>query len=184
MGDHEAHRHGNGACLNARGMGKGGISVSVAVYTAKWHGATIGQELLKVAGLFHRILYRASGGQIGRTLAGAPVLLLTTTGRKTGQSRTRPLCYLDIEGRLILIASAGGASCHPAWYLNLRQSPRVSVQRGQMTRAMVARSAVGDERARLWEYVVERYPMCAEYQRKARREIPIVVLQPEYMEGR
>lgn len=153
--------------------------MSVAIYTAKWHGAPVGQGMLKVAGLFHRAVYRASGGQIGRTLAGAPVLLLTTTGGKTGQLRTRPLCYLEIEGRLIVIASAGGAACHPAWYLNLRRNPRVSVQRGQVTQTMAARSAVGAERVRLWEGIIERYPVCAEYQRRAHREIPIVVLQRE-----
>jgi F420H(2)-dependent quinone reductase len=151
--------------------------VSVAISTAQWHGAPVGQTMLTVAGWCHRILYRASGGRIGRTLAGAPVLLLTTTGRKSGLPRTRPLCYLESEGRLVLIASAGGAACHPAWYLNLRRSPHVSVQRGQIRQAMVARSAIGAERARLWEHAVERYPVCAEYQRRAQREIPLVVLQ-------
>ena len=151
--------------------------MSVAIYTAKWHGAPVGQMMLKVAGLFHGSVYRASGGRIGRTLAGAPVLLLTTTGRKTGQRRTRPLCFLEMDGRLIVIASAGGAACHPAWYLNLCRNPRVSVQLGQATQTMTAHNAVGVERARLWERIIERYPVCTEYQRGAQREIPIVVLQ-------
>lgn len=149
----------------------------VAACTARWHGSAAGQVMLRGIGLFHRALYRASGGRLGRTLAGAPVLLLTTTGRQTGQPRTHPLCYLEVAGRLVVVASAGGAARHPAWYLNLRRDPRVMVQRGPVARTTVARTATGAERARLWEHVVARYPMCAGYQRAVGREIPIVVLQ-------
>lgn len=165
-----------GRSLPGRGHADG-MWASASTCTARWHGTAAGQALLRAAGLCHRSLYRASGGRLGRTLAGAPVLLLTTTGRRTGRPRTHPLCYLELAGRLVMVASAGGAPRHPAWYLNLRRDPRVTVQRGPVIQAMVARSATGAERAWLWERVVARYPVCAEYRRAAGREIPLVVLE-------
>ena len=115
---------------------------------------------------------------MGGTLRGGPVLLLTTTGRKTGQERTWPLCYLPASGdELVLVASAGGAPRHPDWYSNLRANPRVSVRSGESSRNMVARTAEESERARLWEIVVRRYPVVASYQRKSGREIPVVILR-------
>ena len=133
---------------------------------------------MKVAGTLHRLLYRWSGGRIGGTFRGGSILLLTTRGCKTGQQRTWPLCYLVTGDELVLVASAGGAPRHPAWYLNLRANPRVSIQLEDRTRTMVARTAEGTERARLWERAVRRYPVCAAYQRKSGREIPVVILRP------
>jgi F420H(2)-dependent quinone reductase len=117
-----------------------------------------------------------SGGKVGRSFFGAPILLLTTIGRRTGQPRTWPLTYLLEGDRLIILASNGGQPNHPAWYLNLRANPRVSVQLGDQVRTMIAQRAEGDERARLWSRVVEEYPAYAEYQRKTDRQIPVVVL--------
>src|SRR3712207_1826103 len=85
------------------------------------------QIAMYILGTIHRTLYRASGGKWGRTFFGSPILLLTTTGRKTGRSRTWPLTYLPDADRLIVIASNGGQPNHPAWYLNLRANPHVSV---------------------------------------------------------
>lgn len=133
---------------------------------------------IKAAGTLHRLVYRWSGGRIGGTLRGGSVLLLTTTGRRTGRERTHPLCYLEDGDGLVLAASAGGEARHPAWYLNLRTHPRVSIQQGDRTRTMVARTAEGGERAWLWELFARKYPVCAGYQRKARREIPVVILRP------
>ncbi len=133
---------------------------------------------MKVLGTLHRSLYRVSGGKLGKTFFGSPILLLTTTGRKTGSSRTWPLTYLqDDRGRFIVAASYGGQPTHPAWYLNLRTDPHVVVQHGKQTRAMVAEVAKGEERSRLWSRIVEAYPAYAEYQRKTERQIPIVVLR-------
>jgi deazaflavin-dependent oxidoreductase (nitroreductase family) len=119
-----------------------------------------------------------SGGKLGKSFFGSPILLLTTTGRRTRQPRTWPLTYLQEGDRLTVIASNGGQPNHPAWYLNLWETPQVSVQLGDRVRTMIAQTAEGSERARLWSRVVEEYPAYAEYQRKTDRQIPVVVLHP------
>ena len=135
---------------------------------------------MTVFGTLHRWLYRASGGKLGKTFFGSPVLLLTTIGRKTGRSRTWPLTYLHDEGgRFVVSAAYGGQPKHPAWYLNLRANPQVAVQHGEQTRAMIAEVAEGDERSRLWAHFTEAYPAYADYQRKTKRQIPVVVLRQE-----
>jgi deazaflavin-dependent oxidoreductase (nitroreductase family) len=135
------------------------------------------RNAMKVLGTIHRWLYRVSGGKWGRTFFGAPILLLTTTGRRTGRPRTWPLTYLPEGDHFIVIASNGGQPNHPAWYLNLRANPQVSVQLGDRTRVMTAQKAEGDERVRLWSRVVDEYPAYAEYQQKTDRQIPVVVLR-------
>jgi len=97
---------------------------------------------------------------------------------RTGQPRTWPLGYFRDGERLIVTASAGGEPAHPAWFLNLRADPRVTVQLGRETRAMRAAPAAGEERARLWARLVGDFPNYAEYQRKTAREIPVVILPP------
>ena len=134
---------------------------------------------MKILGTLHRGLYRATGGKLGKTFFGSPILLLTTTGRRTGRPRTWPLTYLPEGERLIVIASNGGQPNHPSWYLNLRADPRVSVQLAQRNYKMIAQIAEGDERARLWSRVVEEYPAYAEYRRKTDRQIPVIVLRQE-----
>ena len=140
-------------------------------------GSTGFRITVKILGTIHRWLYRGSGGKWGQKFFGSPILLLSTTGRRTGRPRTWPLTYLPEAERLIVIASNGGQPTHPSWYLNLRASPHVSVQLGDRTRAMVAQRTEGDERARLWSHVVEEYPAYAEYQRKTDRQIPVIVLR-------
>jgi len=147
--------------------------------TRHHQGSTGFKITIKILGAIHRWLYRVSGGKWGRTFFGSPILLLTTTGRRTGRPRTWPLTYLPEGERLIVIASNGGQLNHPAWYLNLRANPQVSVQLGDRTRPMIAQAAEGDERERLWTRVVEEYPAYAEYQRKTNRQIPVVVLCEE-----
>jgi len=106
------------------------------------------------------------------------VLLLTTTGRRTGKRRTAPLAYLEDGDALVLIASFGGADVHPAWYLNLVASPDVEVRvRGGTPRQMQARIAGAEERERLWPRVVEMWGGYARYQEKTAREIPLVILE-------
>ena len=135
---------------------------------------------MKILGTLHRWLYRASGGKLGKTFFGSPILLLTTTGRKTGRSQTWPLTYLhDGEDRFVVAAAYGGQPKHPAWYLNLRANPHVAVQLGEQTRAMIAEVAEGDERSRLWSRLIGAYPAYADYQRKTKRQIPVVVLRQE-----
>jgi len=136
------------------------------------------RTVLKLIGTVHRALYRWSDGRLGGRLRGGPVLLLTTTGRTTGQERTWPLSYLSTGDEVVLIASAHGSPSQPAWYRNLRAHPLVRVQQGGTIQTMVSRVAQGTERARLWERVVTQYPVWAAYQRKADRELPVVLLRP------
>ena len=120
----------------------------------------------------HTALYRFGVAQrIGET----PVLLLTTTGRRSGQARTVPVMYVPAE-EPVLVASNGGSPTHPSWYLNVRANPRVSIETEGERIEMVARTASGEERERLWPQAVEVYPAYAAYQRRSARELPVVVL--------
>src|SRR5436853_6922678 len=133
----------------------------------------------RVLGSLNRAVYRASGGKLGGTMKGAPILLLTTTGRKSGKPRTMPLLYLEDDGRLVVVASSGGSPGHPAWFLNLRENPEVEVEIGRERRTMSARTATPEERERLWRQVVAMYNGYDSYQRKTSREIPLVILDPQ-----
>ena len=128
---------------------------------------------------YHRWLYQASGGRLGARLLGKPVLLLFTTGRKPGLSRTNTLYYLTDAGRYVVIASNAGYAKHPAWYLNLAADPQVRVQVGTDKYAATARTATGEERERLWKAALEFDSSYAEYERQTDREIPVVVLEPQ-----
>lgn len=125
------------------------------------------------------MLYRTSGGRIGgRFNKTAPVLLLSTTGRKTGKQRTTPLLYLEDAGRYVVIASVGGAPKHPAWFLNVRGNPGATIQIGSRRLAVNAETAPPEERARLWALATQMYPQYDSYQAKTSREIPVVILTP------
>lgn len=145
---------------------------------ANGRGEATRRVAMKVAGTIHTRLYRVSDGKVGGSAGGMPVLLFTTTGRKTGRARTWPLGYVADGDRIVVVASALGQANHPAWYLNLRANPRVTVRRGVTTRAMVAETARGDERARLWSRLTREYPHLADHQRKTSREIPVVLVRP------
>ena len=136
------------------------------------------RRLLTLASQLHVRLYRLTGGRIGGRIKSAPVLLLTTTGRKSGKQRTTPLLYVEDGGRFVVIASVGGAPTHPAWYLNLGDDPSVTVQVGGRTTAATASTAPPDERARLWSRATSMYPQYDGYQARTRREIPVVILTP------
>jgi deazaflavin-dependent oxidoreductase (nitroreductase family) len=140
-------------------------------------GSAVTRFAMRFAGRLHHRLYQWSGGKIGSQLGQLPILLLTTTGRKSAQPRTWPLGFIRDSERLIIVASAGGEPKHPAWYLNLRANPQVTVRIGDETLTMHAETAAGAERARLWERVTAVYSGFADYQRKTTREIPIVILQ-------
>jgi deazaflavin-dependent oxidoreductase (nitroreductase family) len=122
-------------------------------------------------------LYRRSGGKIGGKMFGAPVLLLTTTGRKSGRSWTVPLMYQTDGHRWVIIASNGGSARHPAWWLNLRSRPAASVQIGRETYPVTALETAGEDRERLWRQMADMYKGYDGYARKTTREIPVVVLQ-------
>lgn len=137
----------------------------------------MGRFLLSAFVKVHVGLYRASGGRLGARLRkGVPVLLLTTTGRKSGKRRTTPLLYVEEGDRYVVIASAGGAPSHPAWYLNLRSNPAATIQVGGRKLAVTAETAGPEERAGLWPKLTRMWPQYDDYQAKTRREIPVVVL--------
>lgn len=126
----------------------------------------------------HSSIYRASDGRVWGTMFGGSILLLNTTGRKSGQRRTTPLMYASDGEDLILIASNGGAPNHPAWYLNLMANPEATVEIGDSEIRVRAEEAHQAEKARLWQKMVEMYSGYDNYQRKTKREIPLLVLHP------
>ena len=121
--------------------------------------------------------YRANGGTVTGPFAGRPLLLLTTTGARSGEPRTTPLVYTTDGERLVIIASKGGAPSHPAWYHNLTANPEATVELGTERFQVRAEVAQGDERDRLFEAQAAQMPNFAEYQRKTSRRIPVVTLQ-------
>jgi len=126
----------------------------------------------------HPWLYRATGGRLLGRLAGMKVLLLTTTGAKSGVPRTTALTYLDTGGAYVVIGSFLGEPRHPAWVHNLRANPRATVRVGAREIAVRAREARGEERARLWAQVVDLQVDYRAYESQTEREIPVVVLEP------
>ena len=131
---------------------------------------------LGIAG--HVKLYRSTQGKKGGVVSGMPVLLLTTTGRKSGQQRTVPLVFIEHEGKRVVAASAAGAPKHPAWYLNLADKPAISVEVGAESYGATARITEGDERALLWQKITEASDIFEGYQKKTDRQIPMIVLEP------
>lgn len=123
-------------------------------------------------------LYRRSGGRIGGTMFGGPVLLLTTTGRKSGRPWTVPLLYQTDDDRWVLVASNGGSPHHPAWLLNLRSRQQASIEVGRRTIPVVAAEATGAERERLWRRMADMFSGYDRYAGKTARRIPVVVLRP------
>ena len=121
--------------------------------------------------------FRANGGETFGVFKGRPLLLLTTTGAKSGEARTTPLVYSKDRDRLVIIASMGGAPKHPAWYLNLAANPGVTVELGTEKFAASASSAEGTERDRIYAQQAEMMPAFAEYQQKTTRRIPVVLLE-------
>ena len=132
----------------------------------------------RAATKLHSFVYRATGGRVGGRMVGCPVLLLTTTGRRTGQQWTAPLLYLEDEENMVVVASNGGAPKHPAWWLNLRTNPEAMVEIGNRKLRVRAEEAPPEERERLWPRLVEMYPNYESYRRRTDREIPVVVLKP------
>jgi deazaflavin-dependent oxidoreductase (nitroreductase family) len=135
---------------------------------------------LKGMNAAHRLLLKITGGRVGYAAGGMPVLELTTTGRKSGQPRSVMLTSPLQEGQAyVVVASRGGDDQHPAWFLNLRDEPKVEVAvKGAPAQPMTARIADADERARIWPVIAGKYANYAGYQKKTRREIPLVLLTP------
>jgi deazaflavin-dependent oxidoreductase (nitroreductase family) len=121
--------------------------------------------------------FRANDGMLGPPFAGDSTLLLTTRGARTGRSHTVPITFKEDRDRLLVIASASGAPRHPDWYRNLAAHPAVVVERGADRVDMVARTADGEERVRLWRELLETHPFFADHQDQVTRQIPLVLLE-------
>jgi deazaflavin-dependent oxidoreductase (nitroreductase family) len=132
----------------------------------------------RILGSIHRAIYRATGGKVGGRMGKAPVLLLTTTGRKTGKPRTTPLLYARVGDGYVVIASKGGAEHDPLWLRNLQATPRAEVQVGRKKQQVQARATEGEERERMWRALTDLYGGYDDYAKKTSREIPVVLLEP------
>ncbi len=130
-------------------------------------------------GRIHTKIYIATNGRLGARLAGLPMLLLTTVGRRSGERRITPLPYLIDGSAWVTVGSNGGASRDPAWWLNLQTESRAKIQLLDRLHAVTARLATGDERAELWPKLERLNPNWARYERMTERELPVVILMPE-----
>ena len=122
--------------------------------------------------------FRANGGRVGGQFEGAPLLILHSTGAKSGQERVAPVMYQAVDGGYAIFASKAGAPTNPDWYYNLQAHPATTIEVGTETVPVRARIAVGGERDRIWETQKQRYPGFGDYESKTTRTIPVVILAP------
>jgi deazaflavin-dependent oxidoreductase (nitroreductase family) len=122
--------------------------------------------------------FRANDGKLGGQFAGAPVLLLHSTGAKSGKERVNPMMYQEVGDHYAVFASKAGAPTNPDWFHNVVAHPEATIEIGTETRSVRARVAAGAERDTIWATQKERYPGFADYERSTDREIPVVILEP------
>jgi deazaflavin-dependent oxidoreductase (nitroreductase family) len=127
-------------------------------------------------GRAHRALYRLSGGRLLGRVAGMPVLMLTTTGRRSGRARTTPLTYFELGDEVAIVASNGGEDSPPRWWLNLQADPRATIAIAGRSEQVTARPASAAEHAELWPVITATHPGYAAYARRTTRPIPVVLL--------
>jgi len=139
-----------------------------------WFDRVVGVRLLRA----HQIVYELSRGRIGERVGRVPMLLLHTTGRKTGRPRTAALLYYRDRDDYVVVGSKGGSDTPPAWLLNLKAIPDVGVQVGTRRLAANARVASDEQQRRLWPEVARLWPQYGRYQSQTRRRIPLVILRP------
>jgi deazaflavin-dependent oxidoreductase (nitroreductase family) len=139
---------------------------------------SLGARGLRWTGKLNVPLYRVSGGRIGGKIGRAPVLLLTTTGRKSGEPRTAPVVYLADGKNVVLINTNAGNAKIPAWSLNLKANPEAEVELGRRHRPVRARIAAGEEHTDLWRKHVEQYAGFDDYKQQMEREPSVFVLEP------
>jgi deazaflavin-dependent oxidoreductase (nitroreductase family) len=144
-------------------------------------------KIIKTMSKVNVAVYRWTGGFLGSKWRvgsafpwGIPVLLLTTTGRKSGQPRTAPLIFIEDGENVIIVASQGGLPKDPLWYKNLQATPECEVQIKRRKRKMLARTTSSEERDRLWPKLVAHYPDFASYATWTDRVIPVVILEPAH----
>jgi F420H(2)-dependent quinone reductase len=139
---------------------------------------SLGAKGLRMVGKLNAPVYRLTGGRVGGKVGKGPVLLLTTTGRKSRQQRTAPVVYLADEDNFVVINTNAGNAKVPAWSLNLRANPEAEVEVGRKRVKVQARLAEGEERADLWRRHMEQYSGWDYYESKLDREIGVFVLEP------
>ena len=125
----------------------------------------------------HVVLYRLTNGRVGGSFGGAPILLLTTVGRKTGKRWTTPLIYLADGGEFVVVAGGRGV-VRPSWYYNLRDDPEVSIRVGRRVLGVRASTVEPERRKELWARLTAIFPAYADHQRTAGREFPVVAFAP------
>ena len=135
--------------------------------------------IFKLFVALHVALYRLTGGKVGGKMGRNGVLLLTTTGRKSGKVRTVPLGCFERQGGYLIVASNGGQPTHPAWYLNLKNKPRVTVQVLDKVIPVTVEVLTGEPRAQAWQQVITDAPNYAAYEKRTTREIPLMLLHLE-----
>jgi deazaflavin-dependent oxidoreductase (nitroreductase family) len=139
----------------------------------------LGEVVMKVMAPLNTWIYRASKGRIGAKFpGGAPICIVTTTGRRSGKARTVPLLFLQDDDDVVVVASKGGMPEHPDWYHNISANPEVQIEIGTDKASYVARTADAGERADLWPRLCEIYSSYADYQARTDREIPVVICSP------
>ena len=139
----------------------------------------IKDSLGKAVNVVHRTVYNVSGGRIGGSGLGMPVVILTTIGRKSGQPRTTMLTApVAEEDRVVVVASWGGDDRHPQWFRNVEANPDVELTLRNKKRKMRAHVATPEERAELWPRITKDHANYAGYQRRTEREIPLVIIEP------
>jgi deazaflavin-dependent oxidoreductase (nitroreductase family) len=137
----------------------------------------IGNVAVKLMSGLNTAVYRLTGGRIGgRFPGGAPVFLVTTVGRKSGQRRTSPLLYLKEGDDYVIVASKAGMSHHPLWYRNMEANPEVEIELGREKFKAHARRASAEEKKALWPKLVAMYSNYDDYQARTERDIPVVIL--------
>lgn len=135
------------------------------------------KPLIRMLGRVHGAIYRVTGGRLVGKVGRAGVLLLTTTGRRSGKFRTVPLLHVPDGDAFVIVASQGGHDTHPAWYLNLRANPAATVQIGNRVMNVTAHELTAEARDRLWAALVAVYAGYAEYRTRTSREFPIIALR-------
>lgn len=139
--------------------------------------------IIRLTMIANRLILRLSGGRVGSRLGTQTILILHTTGRKSGQDRAIPIAYFEYEAGYLIVASNWGKDKQADWYLNLKKDPHATLEVRGRSIAALAREAEGEEYQRLWEFASGRHPLYLEHQEMAGRHIPIMVFEPVSQPG-